>query len=142
MNKNFVAWNDSYSVGFDLIDNQHKKLVKMVNTLFSYCELGDLNADIAYLDIINSAMEYAKTHFSDEEKYMRLAGYPKLEKHIKEHKSFVAEIVKSVKLFETGKETPVNMAKFLKRWLLKHIAVSDKKYAPYLERLNVYKICA
>jgi len=142
MNKNFVTWNDSYSVGLELIDNQHKKLVKMVNTLFSYCELGDGNADIAYLDIINRAMVYAKTHFSDEEKYMRLAGYPKLEKHIKEHKSFVAKIVKSVKLFETGKETPINLAKFLKKWLLKHIAVSDKKYAPYLEILNVHKISA
>jgi hemerythrin len=139
MDKNFVAWDNAYSVGFELIDSQHKTLVDMVNTLFSYCEPGHEHANTAYLNAINSAMEYAKTHFTDEEEYMRLVGYPRLNKHIKEHESFTAEIVKFVILFETGKATPVKMAGFLKKWLLKHIAVSDKKYAPYLEKLKEYK---
>ena len=136
MDKNYVVWDESYSVGVDIIDEQHKSLVNMVNTLFSYCKLGDEHADIAYLKAINSAMEYAKTHFTEEEKHLRMADYPKLEEHIKEHESFVAEIVKSVKLFETGKATPIKMAEFLKNWLLKHIAVSDKECAPYLAKLK------
>jgi hemerythrin len=137
MDKNFVAWDEAYSVGVDLIDNQHKSLVNMVNTLFSYCELGDEHAEIAYLKAVNSAMEYAKTHFTEEEKFMRMAGYPKLDEHIKEHEAFVAEIVKSVRLFEKGKTTPIKMAEFLKKWLLQHIAVSDKESAPYLAKLKI-----
>jgi hemerythrin len=136
MDNNFVAWDDAYSVGFELIDNQHKQLVQMVNTLFANCNMGDEAAEIAYLRTINKAIEYAKTHFADEEKYMRLAGYPKLDKHIKEHEAFVAEIAKSIKLFETGKTAPIKMVKFLQKWLLKHIAVSDKKAVPYLAKLH------
>ena len=142
MDKNFVAWDEIYSVGFEPIDNQNKELVQMVNTLFSHCKPGDKTADIAYLETINSAMEYAQTHFSEEEKYLRLADYPKLDKHKKEHETFITEIVKSVKLFETGKAAPIKMVEFLKKWLLKHIAGSDKQYAPYLAKLKERKISA
>jgi hemerythrin len=151
MDENYVTWDESYSVGFEPIDNQHKKLVEIINTLYDGCKLekvintftfssdckrGDVAADIAYLYAINSASEYARTHFMDEEKYMRHAGYPELKKHKKQHKEFVDEIKKSVKLFEEGRTTPIEMANYLKNWLLNHIAISDKQYAPYLAKLN------
>jgi len=136
MNENLVVWDEAYSVGFEHIDNQHKRLITMINTLSAACKMGDAAADIAYLKVINSAMDYAKTHFSDEEKYMREAGYPELRKHKKQHKKFVTDIKKSVKLFEKGKTTPIEMVDFLKNWLLEHIAVSDKQYAPYLAKLG------
>jgi len=136
MDENFVVWDESYSVGFELIDNQHKGLVKMVNTLFAGCKHGDVTADIAYLQTISKAMEYARIHFSDEEKYMCIVGYPKLEEHKKEHEEFVVEIKNSIHLFEKGKTEPIKMANFLKNWLLNHIAISDKQYAPYFENLN------
>ena len=135
MDENFVSWDEAYSVGFEPIDNQHKKLVTMVNALFAGCKMGDVAANIAYLRTINDAMEYAGTHFSDEEKYMSQVGYPKLDEHKKQHEEFVAEINKSVKLYEKGKKEPVELVRFLKNWLLNHIAVSDKQYAPYLAKL-------
>ena len=136
MDEDFVVWDEAYSVGFEFIDNQHKRLITMINTLSAACKMGNAAADIAYTKVINSAMNYAKTHFSDEEKYMREAGYPELRKHKKQHKKFVKDINKSVKLYEKGKTTPIEMVKFLKNWLLNHIAISDKQYAPYLAKLN------
>jgi len=136
MDENLVTWNESYSVGLELIDNQHKELVKMVNSLFAGCKQGVVSADIAYLRTISKALEYARIHFSDEEKYMSLVKYPKLEEHKKEHEEFVVEIKASMKLFEEGKTEPIDMANFLKNWLLNHIAISDKQYAPYFKNLN------
>jgi len=136
MDENIVTWDEAYSVGFELIDNQHKKLVGMVNALFTGCKQGAVAADIAYVRVIDKALEYAKTHFSDEEKYMRQADYPKLREHKKQHEKFVKEILKSVKIFEKGNTAPIEMAMFLKNWLLNHIAVSDKQYAPYLAKLG------
>ena len=135
MDEEFVAWDDAYSVGFELIDNQHKKLVTMVNALFAGCMIGGVAANIAYLRTINDALEYAGTHFSDEEKYMSQVDYPKLDEHKKQHEEFVTEINKSVRLYEKGKKEPIELVKFLKNWLLNHIAVSDKQYAPYLAKL-------
>jgi hemerythrin len=135
MEEDFVAWDEAYSVGFEPLDNQHKKLVTMVNALFAGCKMGNVAADLVYKWTINDALEYAGTHFSDEEKYMSQVDYPKLDEHKKQHEEFVVEINKSVELLEKGKKEPVELVKFLKNWLLNHIAVSDKQYAPYLAKL-------
>jgi hemerythrin len=37
--------------------------------------------------------------------------------------------------FEAGNTAPIELAQFLKKWLLNHIAVSDKQYAPFLAKL-------
>jgi len=84
---------------------------------------------------VRSAVEYAQTHFYTEEKYMIQADYPELVPHQQEHKSFVTTVVKAVNDFEDGKSAPITLARFLKEWLLNHIAVSDKKYSPYLAKL-------
>jgi len=136
MDENFVAWDDSYSVGFEHIDNQHKELVKMVNTLYKACKMGALKEDIVYLHTVSKALEYARVHFADEEKYMGLVFYPELDEHKKQHEEFVVEIKKSIKLFEFGKAAPIELANFLKNWLLNHIAISDKKYAPFLKNIK------
>jgi len=39
MNEDSVTWDDSYSVGFDPIDD-HKVPVNMTNELFEACEQG------------------------------------------------------------------------------------------------------
>jgi hemerythrin len=132
MSEHFVTWDDSFSVNFELIDNQHKELVKMTNILFAGCEKGSTAADVAFMGTIRKAVEYAQTHLNKKEKYMKLANYPDLDKHKQEHVDFVGTVVKAVKEFEDGKSEPLALALFLKEWLLNHIAQSDKKYSPYL----------
>jgi len=136
MDDYFVTWEDSFSVGLEKIDNQHKELVKMVNELYKACKMGALKGDIIYLRTVSKALEYARVHFSDEEEYMGLVYYPELDEHKKQHEEFVVVIKKSIQLFETGEAAPIELANFLKDWLLNHIAISDKKYAPYLTKLN------
>jgi len=133
MDDDSVFWDDSYSVDFELIDNQHKELVKMTNTLFMGCKMGSTAADVALMKTIRNAVEYAQTHFYTEEKFMKQSNFPGLASHKQEHDSFVSTVVGAVTDFENGKSEPISLARFLKKWLLTHIAESDKKYAPYLE---------
>jgi len=136
MSDDSVFWDDAFSVGFELIDNQHKELVRMTNELFNGCKRGSTAADIAFIKTIRSAVEYAKTHFATEEKYMTQVDYPDYAEHKGEHESFGVTVVQAVKEFEAGKSDPLELARFLKQWLLNHIAKSDKKYAPYLAGIN------
>jgi hemerythrin len=129
-NSNLVQWSDEYSVQCEAIDNQHKELVRMTNELFEGCEKRDSMA--YFMKAIQGAVMYAKTHFSTEEKYMQKGHYPDFAAHRKEHEDFVEEVLRQVKSFEDGHTSPLDFAKFLKNWLLNHIAISDKKYAPYL----------
>jgi len=134
MNEDFVIWDDSFSVGFEPIDEQHKELVRMTSGLFTACEQGVIAADMAFLQTMKKAVDYAETHFADEEEYMSEAGFPHLSGHKKQHEAFVAEVQKSIDEFEAGNIEPIYMARFLKKWLLNHIAVSDKLYSPYLSK--------
>jgi len=134
MNEDSAVWDDSFSVGFDPIDDQHKELVRITNELFQACNEGILAADMAFLDTIKKALDYAETHFADEEGYLYEANYPQLSEQKKQHEAFVAEVQKSIEEFEAGNIEPVYMARFLKKWLLNHIAVSDKQYSPYLAK--------
>jgi len=134
MDEDSVAWNDSFSVGFKPIDDQHKVLVNMTNDLFVACKGDIVAADIAFLGIIKKALDYAETHFADEEEYLGEANYPHLDEQKEQHEAFVEEIQKTIDEFEAGNIEPVYLARYLKKWLLNHIAVYDQRYAPYLAK--------
>ena len=135
MSDDYVSWSVDYSVGFDPIDSQHKELVVMTNALFEKCTQGASAADKTFMQTIKKASDYARIHFSDEEKYMQQAGFPNLRDHIKMHSDFLDSIINALQDFESGKTAPIELARFLKKWLLNHIAISDKEYAPYLTKL-------
>ena len=136
MSDDSVVWDDVYSVGFEPIDNQHKELVKMINELFESCKQGTDEADKAFFQTIKRAVEYARNHFTDEVKYMLQVDFPGLSEHRKQHDDFMATVIKVMHEFDEGKTTPIELAQFLKKWLLNHIAISDKQYAPYLAKLG------
>ena len=136
MNDDFAVWEESYSVGFPPIDDQHKTLVVMINDLFANCREDGITSRAVFARIINEAGEYARSHFSTEEKYLLMAGYPDFQNHKKEHESFMAEIRNEFKKFREGSASPEYLARYLKGWLLNHIAVTDKKFEPYLVKLQ------
>jgi hemerythrin len=135
MKKNFLVWSDDYSVGSELIDSQHKELVGMTNELFRSCE-ESAGRMASFMKTIHQAVNYAKTHFATEEIFMRKVNYPDYVAHKKEHEDFVNEVLRQVKNFEMGACSPLEFAFFLKNWLLNHIAISDKKYSPFLKGLS------
>ena len=136
MNVDFVCWDDAYLIGFELIDNQHKELVRMTNDLFEGCKKGASAADVAFMRTIRDAIDYAQTHFYTEEKYMEHANYPEVEIHKQEHRNFVGTIKKAVHEFEEKNSDPLMLARFLKQWLLSHIAQMDKRYGPCLKGIK------
>jgi len=132
MDEDKAVWDDAYSVGFSAIDDQHKKLVIMINDLFQMDKDGSNATKASFAKAFSNAGDYAQTHFHDEEEILEKAGYPDLSDHKKEHVIFINEVWKQFSLFNDGNESTVGLARFLKKWLLTHIAVRDKKYAPYL----------
>jgi len=136
MDQDSVVWDDIFALGFAPIDDQHKKLVLMINELFSACKEGIIEADMAFMETAKKTVEYTETHFADEEDYMREVNYPRFDAHKQQHEDFVAKLRETIEDFETGNTEPIELARFLKKWLLNHIAVTDKQYMPYLAKLE------
>jgi hemerythrin len=124
------VWDEAFSVGVPVIDQQHQELVRMTNELFLGCEQAGTTI-VYFMKAIQGAVNYAKIHFATEEKYMIQVNFPDYGVHKKEHEDFVAEVLRQVRSFEQGKTAPLTFALFLKDWLLNHIAVSDKKFSPF-----------
>jgi hemerythrin len=135
--KNVVSWNNSYSVGVPLIDEQHKGLIEATNELFVNCLRGGEAAEMYFMKTIQGAVKYVKTHFTTEEVIMERLKYPEFAVHKKEHEDFVAEVLKQVNAFVEAKTfTPLDFAQYLRTWVLTHIAKSDKRYAAYFDSLR------
>jgi len=128
-----VAWQNSYSVGIKLIDDQHRELINLTNKLFASCMSGQGRSRQTFLNTIHEAVDYIGYHFGTEEKIMERVNYPRFKEHRKEHKDFVQEVFSKVEEFNSGK-TPalLSFVYFLRDWVLHHIAVSDRKMGEYL----------
>jgi hemerythrin len=137
LNGSFVAWDEKYSTGIQLIDDQHKELLKLTNELFNSCKEGDQSAGNTFRKILHSTVDYVKYHFSAEEKIFENINYPLAAEHKRQHESFVKRVLEDAKSFEEGRHiVPINFAKFLKEWILTHIAIHDKQYADFIHNLK------
>jgi hemerythrin len=135
--KEIVQWHSSYSVGIPLIDEQHKELINLTNKLYESCVEGRESSKVIFMRTIRGAVDYIGYHFSTEEMVMTRINYPDYANHKKEHTEFVREVLKEVEDFKTGKKfTPNAFVRYLKDWVLAHIAVSDKRLGEYLIRMK------
>ena len=127
MSKPKLEWEAEYSVGVELIDNQHKKMFETINALID--SIDNFPTQEKLNDIIQRLIAYKKFHFSTEEKYFDEFDYEFTEEHKAKHEEFskkVDEIVAS------GKEDVLSLAfslvDFLEDWLIHHILKEDQKY--------------
>ena len=88
---NIIIWRDSFNTGDRLIDSQHKKLVQIINELFTY--LGEEKNTTKIEEIFVELYKYTFEHFSVEEKIMQENNYPKYINHKTEHEYFTNKVV-------------------------------------------------
>ena len=126
-----ITWNDSYSVKVKQMDEQHKKLVEMINQLHDAMKVGQGKQVVG--EVLGSLVSYTKTHFASEELLMKTHGFTGFEEHKKAHTSLVGQVGDIRKKFMDG-NAPLtqDVMTFLKEWLVKHIQQSDQKYGQYL----------
>ncbi len=131
MTENLINWNDSYSVGNKEMDEQHKKLIDIINKLFKSFKEG--NAQEILNDILQEMIDYANFHLNSEEKLLFKYNYPQKEEHEAMHKSFrekIEELKKSLK--SESKDAHYEVIDYLKNWWTNHILVEDMKYSDFL----------
>lgn len=122
-----IAWSDELSVGNELLDSQHQKLISMINTL----DDDALNAD-ELGEVIFGLLEYAAIHFRDEEQFFVNAAPEIVEHHFASHTIFISTAYKFVQRFKNGEALALRQPvyEFLCKWLVEHILVEDMQYKP------------
>jgi len=138
-----ITWDDSIALNISEIDNQHKQLVNIINEMFD--ALKDARGNEVIDDILKRLVDYTNYHFMTEERYFDQFRYSESEHHKEEHRYLVEQVNEFKKAYDRGEIKrdgsdsilSVDLWSLLKNWLINHIQVSDKKYAPlFKEKTN------
>lgn len=126
-----MEWTEKMSVGVTQFDNEHKKLVAMVNELFDAVQGG--RGKDALGKILDGLIAYTKTHFANEERFMQQHGYPDMAAHRAEHEALARQVAEVQQKYHSGATATLSMEvmNFLKNWLVKHIQGTDRKYTTF-----------
>ena len=130
---NFFTWKDSFAIGIEKIDQQHKLFLEYLNE----CHQQASRNSSAGIDphLHDKLKEYATTHFRFEESLLQARGYPDLESHMKQHKYFESQIAElDAKQSGERARTSESLFVFLRDWFLRHILEDDKKFVPFISQ--------
>ena len=121
-------WDEKLETGIPSVDEQHRKLVELINQLF--VALGEGKAEAIMGGVIEELLEYTRTHFIEEEELKRVARYPGYLEHKKNHDLFIAKVEGLKDKLLAGKtDISLEVINFLKDWLIDHIMGEDKLFA-------------
>ena len=135
--KDFIRWDPKFALGIPIIDEQHKHLVELCNKLYtevmeSRAKYGNENNtkwQNTLVGTLKECVNYVTTHFSNEEKIMKVVGYERFPEHKNRHDEFTKKVLETAKGFNSMDfSDAIKFCKFLYEWILSHIAHEDKLY--------------
>ena len=124
-------WNKNFEVGVPLIDEQHQKLVELLNVLAGHLAY---QSDVPTLNnVFNDLAEYAIYHFQAEERVWH-AYFPEdawETKHKEDHRRFLATVnrIMGEKTSRPLDQVIEEILTFLTQWLAFHILDTDMRMA-------------
>lgn len=132
-----MTWTPKLSVGVDVLDEDHKRLVALVNELFDAMHAGHGRDSLGR--ILEGLVQYTRIHFAREEKFFAQTGYPGAEPHRKEHADLTGQVLEIQRKYAAGASAvlSIEVMQFLKNWLVNHIQGSDQKYGPHLNAKGI-----
>jgi hemerythrin-like metal-binding protein len=131
----YFEWGDDMVIDHGPIDQDHRKLVDLVNELHTATTAGQGRAVVG--KIMSELIFYTNDHLVREEQEMERLGFPNLEEHKRHHAEFMAGIHQLVDKQAKGSITVASqLSTLLRDWLSIHIRRSDRELRVYLKQLN------
>ncbi len=131
-----IDWNPSFSVGVELFDRQHARIVDMINLLIS--DPGATVRSETISELLDRLTKYADDHFRAEEELLEEHGYPGLARQKAEHNAYRIKIVALCQDTISHEDSvPVELLTFMTDWWIEHISKTDMQYRPFLASRGV-----
>lgn len=137
-----LMWTENLSVGVRYFDEDHKRLIRMINELHDATQNVDSSGNIPEDEIeiaLHRLENYFQYHCMQEEVFMATIKYPGIAEHKQCHQEFIAKVTAMSRSF-SGSRDPKHggeLMQFMYDWLTDHIHGIDKQYGEYLQRENI-----
>jgi len=127
------AWSPALETGNQVIDSQHKELIKAINNLLEACQQGQAQDKVG--PTLDFLISYTKKHFAEEESLQLRSSYPDFQNHRKLHESLLKTVNDLSAEMKKNGPTPVFVNNFIRNvgdWLVSHIKKEDAKVAAHI----------
>ena len=125
----FIVWKPEYNLGIPIIDEHHRGIVSIINSLHFGMQNKYIKDILA--PIIEMMDDYSRIHFRTEEDFLEKLNYPNLEKHRELHHEL------SINSKKLGRDSIIDKDShhymdFLKQWWINHIRIEDQAFRNHL----------
>lgn len=128
-----INWSQKYSVGVRSIDEQHKRVVLMLNRLIG-AKNTTTRSDVIS-DLITQMTTYAQEHFKYEENLLAEIDFPLLDQHKQSHMEYRKKVVDFCRAVSLDvPDVPQVMLNFLANWWRNHILHEDMGFKSFFNK--------
>lgn len=132
----YAEWDDSYSIGVDQIDQQHKRLFELINNLFIGIKTQDSSNAVEIA--LSGLVEYTQEHFATEEGLMDKHSYPGARAHAAEHSHLLRTIEAYIQKMQSGEPVSgMSLLTQLVEWLHSHMGATDTELGSFLNSKGI-----
>ncbi|QMV62342.1 bacteriohemerythrin [Pseudomonas berkeleyensis] len=121
----YLDWSDDLNTGITVIDDQHKRIVAMINQLDAAQRAA---SKVQAGEVIDELIDYTISHFAFEEAMIEEAGYIFTKAHKRVHALFIKRVEDYRERFNRGEDIADELKGMLGRWLFSHIRSDDRNY--------------
>ena len=131
-----IEWREQLRVGNNIIDEDHKYLIEIINKVEVCLTKKNMSALKAELGRLH---EYSLLHFDREEKIAIAVGYEQTPGLHQSHQALMDKLVKMQSDFVNAEqswspELTKVFADFLRNWLIDHVIKEDLLMKPVLQK--------
>jgi hemerythrin len=133
----FMTWNKKLSVGVAVLDDDHKKLIEIINELHEGIMAGHKKEILGA--VLDHLVEYTKFHFAREEELFAQTFYAASAIHKLEHEHLIKRVegVQARYMKAPAAMLDLELMSYLQNWLVTHIQGTDQKYGPHLNAKGI-----
>jgi hemerythrin-like metal-binding protein len=134
----FIIWTPQLSVGVAVLDEEHKKMVELINDLHSGITAGRGTETLGI--VLDQLVESYREHFTREEELFAQTTYPAAEEHIQEHHALTQFLLDVQDRYNHGKFDALSLEtlNFFRSWMSEHLQGTDKKYTEHLNAHGIF----
>lgn len=127
--QNSFAWDQRYSVGNAVLDEQHRKFLTLCEKVVVCLDSQGEKGREAYHILLDDLSNHAATHFRTEEDILAASGYTGLDRHLEEHNYYFERLTDLLLAATAGRLDKEGLRSFVTSWWVNHILESDMRYA-------------
>jgi hemerythrin len=125
-----IKWRDGYATHVAQFDEEHKKLVALINELAE--AIRDRQGEAVLGHVFSELVDYVHQHFTHEEQEMERYNFPGLEEQRAAHAKLKASVFDLQARFNAGEPRVIQeVYELLRFWLIDHILEVDQKYSDF-----------